>query len=88
MNGHGRPRSQFAHTFTAPGQLALVSGTGLVVALVGDGVLDVAASIGVAAPLAAIAWARFTKEPADATMCKAQPESGKLPNCNRSEGNP
>lgn len=78
MNGHDRPRSQFARTFSAPGLLALVSGTGLVVALVGDGVLDVAACIGVAAPLAAIAWA----------WCKSQPESGKLPHCNRSEGNP
>jgi hypothetical protein len=65
-----------------------VSGTGLVVALVGDRVLDVAACIGVAAPLAAVAWAWFTKERADATMCKAQPESGKLPHCNRHEGTP
>jgi hypothetical protein len=52
------------------------------------GLLDVAACIGVAARLAAIAWAWFTKEPADAAMCKGQSESGKLPHCNRCEGNP
>jgi hypothetical protein len=60
---------QFAE-LAAPGLLAFVSGTGLVVALVGEGVLDVAACVGFAAPLAAIAWAWFATEPVDATMCK------------------
>jgi hypothetical protein len=53
-------RSEFARTFTAPGLLALVSGAGLVIALVGEGAVDVVAGVGVAAPLAAviIAWLR------------------------------
>jgi amino acid permease len=53
-------RSEFARTFTAPGLLALVSGAGLVIALVSEGVTDVVAGVGVAAPLVAvvIAWLR------------------------------
>ena len=57
MNSRANPRSDFIRTFAVPGWIALASGTGLVVALIGDGKVDLAACAAVAAPLAAIAWA-------------------------------
>lgn len=57
MNGPGRPRRHLAGTFAVPGLLAVAGGLGLMVALAGEGMLDVVANAGIAAPLAAIAWA-------------------------------
>lgn len=43
--------------FAAPALLFGLSGAGLIAALIGDGLWDLAAWIGVGAPLAAVAWA-------------------------------
>ena len=52
-----RRRQPLRTVFAAPVLLALASAIGLVSALAGDGVEDVVAWIGLALPLAAVAWA-------------------------------
>lgn len=51
-------RSDFARTFATPGVIALVSGGGLIVALVGEGMIDLLAGAAVAVPVMAfgVAW--------------------------------
>lgn len=51
----GKPGS--ASVFTAPFVIGVASLAGLIVALVGDGLMDVLSWIGLALPIAAIGWA-------------------------------
>lgn len=57
MSANDRRSREFARTFVAPGVLALLSGAGLVVALVGEGVVDLFACAAIAAPVGAVVWA-------------------------------
>ena len=50
-------RVALTRTFFVPGLLALVSGAGLVAALVSDGASDQFAWVAIGSPLAAITWA-------------------------------
>ncbi len=50
-------KPSFVRTFGAPAAIAAASVVGLVAALVGDGAYDWISWIGLAVPLAAIAWA-------------------------------
>jgi hypothetical protein len=50
-------RVALTRTYFVPGLLALVSGAGLVTALVSDGTWDLLAWVAVGSPLAVIGWA-------------------------------
>lgn len=55
-----RPGGQsLARIFAVPALLAVLSTVGLVSALLGDGCYDLIAWLGLAAPVAVVAWARL-----------------------------
>jgi hypothetical protein len=54
-------RSTLLRTFGAPAVIALATLAGLVAALVGDGPYDITSWLGLAVPLAAIAWAMLRR---------------------------
>jgi hypothetical protein len=56
-------RGVLQRTFAWPLLLAVVSGIGLVLALLGDGAWDAASWLLLATPMAAVAWALATRRP-------------------------
>lgn len=52
-----RRRSSVLRVFGAPLAIALLSLAGLLTALLGDGVADAIASVGLAVPVVAVGWA-------------------------------
>ncbi|NEX93335.1 hypothetical protein [Caulobacter sp. 17J65-9] len=50
-------RSSLLRVFAVPALIAALSAVGLVAALLGDGVYDVASWVGLGAPVAAVTWA-------------------------------